>query len=102
MYPWLVWNVIFPIHERAKGHDTYRYLKEMEAADRMSGPELEGVRRRKLADLIGYVHRHVPFYRIRFEEAGITPGAIRGPEDLSLLPLMRKDDVRRARSVMGV
>jgi phenylacetate-CoA ligase len=100
MYPWLVWNVIFRIHERAKGHDTYRLLRDMEKADRMSVAELEELRERKLAGLLNYVYTHVPYFRRRFEEAGIMPAAIRSIRDLAALPLMRKKDVRENRAAL--
>jgi phenylacetate-CoA ligase len=36
----------------------------------------------------------VPFYRRRFEEAGLTPHAIREPEDLSRLPILTRAEAR--------
>ena len=65
MYRWLAWNILFRLHERAKGHSTYRFLREMEAADRMSPAELEELRRRKLRELIEYAGAHVPYFRTR-------------------------------------
>ncbi len=35
-----------------------------------------------------------PFYRKRFDEAGITPASINTPEDIRRLPLTSKDDLR--------
>jgi phenylacetate-CoA ligase len=100
MYRWLVWNVLFRLHERAKGHDTYRFLRDMEAADRASGKELEELRRRKLRDLIEYSFAHVPFVRTRMTEAGCLPSDIREPRDLTRLPLMRKADARANREAL--
>src|SRR5271166_5155732 len=97
MYRWLVWNLIFRLHERAKGHDTYRFLREMEAADTCSEAELHELQRRKLQDLIEYAYRHVPYYQSRMRQFGITPSDIREPADLARLPLMRKADVRQNR-----
>jgi phenylacetate-CoA ligase len=100
MPPWLIWNVNFRLHEWAKGHRTYRFLREMENADQMSADELENLRRRKLSELLNYAYAHVPYVRRRINDAGVTPSAIRGPEDLSLLPLMRKQDVRENRQAL--
>ena len=42
MRRWLAWNVLFPLHERLKGHPTFRILREMEAAERLSATEVLG------------------------------------------------------------
>jgi phenylacetate-CoA ligase len=93
MYRWLVWNIVFPLQERAKGHATFRMLKEMEAADRFTPGELEQLRIRKLKDLIEYCYAHVPYIRTRMKEAGVGSSNIREPGDLALLPIMTKADV---------
>jgi phenylacetate-CoA ligase len=100
MNRWLIWNVLFRLHEQAKGHATYRFLRDMEAADRFSGEELEELRRQKLLDLIDYSYTHVPFVRLRMTQAGLKPSDIREPGDLALLPLMRKADARANREAL--
>ena len=100
MSPWLIWNVNFRLHEWAKGHRTYRFLREMENADQMSADELDSLRSRKLADLIDYAYTHVPYFRRRMQQASITSAAIRTPDDLPLLPIMRKEDIRKNRKAL--
>ena len=68
----------------------------------MFNPELETLPRdrlRALQDarmrhLAGYVYERVPFYRQRFDEAGLRPADVHGVEDLARLPLTRKTDLR--------
>jgi phenylacetate-CoA ligase len=50
---------------------------------------------RKLLGILEHACREIPYYRDRFHEAGLTPGDIRGPEDLCRIPLLTKDDVRQ-------
>jgi phenylacetate-CoA ligase len=100
MYRWLVWNILFRLHERAKGHATFRILREMETADSFSESDLEDLRARKLQDLVEYAYAHVPYIRMRMREAGVEPAQIREPGDLALLPLMRKADVRQNRELL--
>ena len=100
MYRWLVWNVLFRLHERAKGHDTFRMLREMELADRFTEAQLEECRRQKLRDLIEYSYAHVPYIRSGMQKAGLAPGDIRDVADLARLPLMRKADVRQNREAL--
>lgn len=47
-----------------------------------------------LKNLVERVYDRVPFYRKRFEAAGITPGDIRGLEDIEKIPFTTKDDLR--------
>jgi len=100
MRRWVIWNVLFRLHEKAKGHDTYRFLREMEEAERLSAEGLADVQRRKLRDLIDYTSAHVPYVKSRLAEAGLKPSDIREPADLVRFPLMRKADARANRQAL--
>jgi phenylacetate-coenzyme A ligase PaaK-like adenylate-forming protein len=97
MYRWIVWNIVFPLHERLKGHRTYQFLREMEAADHLSPTELEELRRNKLRDLIDYCYSNVPYVKMQMRQAGLQPADIRDARDLIRLPLLTKADVRKHR-----
>ena len=73
MNRWLAWNVVFRLHERLKGHDTFAILREMREADRLTLPELEQLQRTRLQEFIRYGYTHVPYVRQRMLEAGIAP-----------------------------
>lgn len=100
MYRWLIWNVLFRIQEQLKGHATYRFLRDMEAADRLSEAGLLELQRRKLCELVEYSYAHVPYFQRVFRDRGISPLDIRDIEDLARLPLMRKADVRENRRLL--
>lgn len=48
---------------------------------------------RRLKRVLGHAYQRLPFYRKRFEAAGITPDDIRTPSDLARLPLLTKAEV---------
>jgi phenylacetate-CoA ligase len=100
MSRWFIWNVVFRLHELAKGHASYRFLREMEAADRLPPEALKELQRRKLQSLIEYSYKNVPFFGQRMREASIQPSDIRDPNDLKRLPVMRKADVRANREAL--
>ncbi len=50
----------------------------------------------RLAWALAHAYEGSPFFRARFESAGITPRDVRGPEDLRRLPFTTKDDLRDA------
>src|SRR5579883_2770241 len=48
----------------------------------------------RLREVIGIAARHVPYYREWFRNNGISPDAVRCPDDLQHLPILEKDLVR--------
>ncbi|MFC1657659.1 phenylacetate--CoA ligase family protein, partial [Candidatus Moduliflexota bacterium] len=49
--------------------------------------------RTRLRRIVAHAYENVPFYRKRFDDAGLRPGDIRNEEDLAALPPLTKDDV---------
>lgn len=56
--------------------------------------DLVGFQNRKLSNIIAYAHANVTHYRELFRRTGVRPEDIRGVENLSLIPLTSKDDLR--------
>jgi phenylacetate-CoA ligase len=56
----------------------------------------------RLRLLVSHCYKHVPYYRKVFQERGLTPGDIRGIEDLPKLPFLTKDIViRRGKELLA-
>lgn len=55
---------------------------------------LEAIQLRRLKETVERVYATVPFYRRKFEEAGVTPSDIKGLEDLQKFPFTTKQDLR--------
>ena len=55
---------------------------------------LEAIQLRRLQSVVARVYNTVPFYKKRFDEAGIKPDDIRTLYDLSKLPFTYKDNLR--------
>lgn len=47
----------------------------------------------RLRELVAYVYEASPFYRRKFQAAGLRPEEIRGREDLARLPFTRKEEL---------
>jgi len=45
---------------------------------------------------MAYVYERAPFYRRKFDEAGVRPEHIRTLEDVSKVPFTVKDELRRS------
>ena len=60
----------------------------------MPREDLEALQLRRLQAVVERVYHLVPFYRRRMDEMGVKPGHIRTLEDIRLLPLTVKQDLR--------
>ena len=67
------------------------YNEEFETMPREA---LESIQLRRLQATVSRVYNTVPFYRRRFEEAGVRPEDIRTLADLRRLPFTYKTDLR--------
>ncbi|MCQ2401887.1 MAG: phenylacetate--CoA ligase [Lachnospiraceae bacterium] len=65
-----------------------------ETAECMPREELKKLQDEKLVKQIKHVWEHVPYYRKKMEEAGVTPDDIKGTDDLYRLPFTSKADLR--------
>ena len=63
-------------------------------AETMPRGELRELQSRRLADTVERVYEHVPFYRERLDEAGVSPGDVTSVDDLHRLPFTSKEDFR--------
>ena len=69
------------------------YQKEIET---MPYDELRQLQNERLLKQVQHVWDHVPYYRKKMEEKGVTPDDIRSIDDLHKLPFLKKDDLREA------
>jgi phenylacetate-CoA ligase len=96
MSPWLVRNLIYPLHERLVGRATHRVLRELEASQWWPADELRRLQDRKLRALLLHAWDRCPAHRRRLESAGLVRadlGAFR-VADLPSLPLLSKSEIR--------
>ncbi len=67
------------------------YQPEIETASR---EQIHQWQSERLVKQVKHVWQHVPFYRKRMEEAGVTPDDIQSADDLHKLPFLTKDDLK--------
>lgn len=65
-----------------------------EKVETMPVLEREAYKLAKLKETVGWLSQRVPFYRKALAEKGIEPEDIRKPQDIALLPLTVKTDLR--------
>ena len=69
-----------------------RYFQpEIETASRDC---LHAIQSARLVKMVENCYANVPFYRVKFDEAGLRPGDIRSIDDIGKLPFTTKQDLR--------
>jgi phenylacetate-CoA ligase len=60
----------------------------------MPRSEMRRLQSQRLAEVVEYADQRQPFYKREFEAAGVTPHDIRSVDDITLLPITHKQDLR--------
>ncbi len=96
MSPWLVRNLIYPLHERLVGRSTGRVLRELEASQWWPAEELRRLQERKLRPLLLHAWDRCPAHRDRLRSAGFFRDDLAGfrLDDLPTLPTLSKAEIR--------
>lgn len=90
---WFARRAVYPLWLR-RNHPSYsRYAREFQEAQYFSADDLERWQGQRLREQLLHAFRNVPFYRRRFETAGVTPLDIRTPGDLKALPVLTKAEL---------
>lgn len=63
---------------------------------RLSPAELQALQEDKLRTLVRHTYEHVPYYRSRFQAAGLSPEDIQTLDDLRYAPVTTKEDLKSA------
>lgn len=79
-----------PVKYGKRFREVFDFLKRHQYC---SQEELEAFQWGRLKSLLDYAYRHVPFYRKRFDSAGVHPDDIRAREDLRRIPILTKEEV---------
>ena len=87
-------GLLFPMHERLKGHDTLAVRRRLERTQWWTREQLAALQLERLRALLADAGRHVPYYRELFARLGFEPAGIASLADLQRLPLLDKPLVR--------
>src|SRR5690606_25388228 len=94
-YTSAVSRVLFPMHERLKGHRSVRVRESIEQSQWWEPRRLRELQLQRLQALLSQAEQHVPYYRDVFARLGLSARDVRSFDDLSVLPLLAKGDIRR-------
>ena len=96
----LVRRVIHPIWA-LRDHPQYRrYRREFEKSQFLPAAELAALQRRRLREILHQGYDHCPFYKRRFDGAGLKPPDFDDPSCLQRIPVLTKLDIQQHQQAM--
>ncbi len=90
LYTKLVANILFPMHEKLKKHDTVAIKKTLEQSQWLDIGQLRELQNSRFRDFIKAVYNHVPYYKKVISENGLSPADFSTVKDLAKLPMLDK------------
>lgn len=87
-------SLLFPIHERIKGHGSAALRRELERTQWLSARELETLQLERLRAFLIRVSQTVPYYQRLFAQSGFDPLRLASHADLGRLPCITKSLIR--------
>lgn len=88
-------RLLFPLHERLKGHSSVALRKQLEESQWWSPSRLEAYRVQRLRAYLMDINTRVPYYRNLFKVMHFDPSAVASLCALAALPLLEKQDIRK-------
>lgn len=94
-YTGIVSSILFPLHERLKGHRSVAVRKALEESQWWDQERLAALQLTRLRALLTHAGEHVPYYRDAFRRCHFAARDIRSVTDLAALPLLSKAEIRQ-------
>lgn len=94
IYTRIASGVLFPLHERLKGHTSVALHRSLEKSQWWPQARLHSARIEKLRSFLAQIGASVPYYRDVFARQDFDPAAVTDLRDLQALPFLTKPLIR--------
>ena len=95
IYTLIASKLLFPLHEKLKKHETVSVFKEHEKSQWLSTEEIMQNQLVRLQFFLEEINKNVPYYKKLFADINFDPNRVNGIEDLSKLPFLTKEVIRK-------
>ena len=100
LYTHLASGVLFPLHERLKGHASVAERRRLEASQWLEPEQIRALQVQRLRNFLVDIGRRVPYWRDLFRAQRFEPASLRSVADLAALPLLTKATIRQNADAM--
>jgi phenylacetate-CoA ligase len=87
-------NLILPLADRAMRTNLKSSYSHLEKLSKLTKEELTLWQSKKLNELITHAYYHTSYYKQIFDDIGLSPRDVRSVNDLSLLPVLTKENIK--------
>lgn len=87
-------KILFPLHERVKGHHSVALRKRLEESQHWPRERLDAYRVERLRSFLTLIGQTVPYYRELFAHRDFHPDQVTSLDALTHLPFLTKADIR--------
>ncbi|MGB0987075.1 MAG: phenylacetate--CoA ligase family protein, partial [Pseudoalteromonas spongiae] len=94
LYTRFVANVLFPLHEKLKKHDTVEIKKSLEQSQWQTLAQITDNADKRLQAFISHAIDNVPYYQQVMSDLNLTANDIQTKADLAKLPFLTKAKIR--------
>lgn len=94
LYAALCAGLLFPLHERIKGHDSVARRRLLEESQWWTPDQLQRAQLARLRIFLADIGERVPYYRDLFQRVAFDPAGIESNAALAGLPLLDKCTIR--------
>lgn len=94
MYTSICSRLLFPLHERLKGHHSVQLHRELEASQWWSREQIVALQVRRLREFLVKAAADVPYYRDAMQAQAFDPARVASIDDLQRLPFLTKPLIR--------
>lgn len=94
LYTKLVSHLLFPLHEKIKGHDSVSIRKAMENSQWWSRERITEFQVDRLRLLLSKAYQTVPYYQHLMDAHRIKPEEVTGLQDLQRIPFLTKQLIK--------
>ena len=91
----IIAKTVLPIADRLRGTSALRRAKFLENSQWWETSQIEEYQFGKLQALILHAYQNVPYYHRVFKERGLQPSDIKEIDDITKIPILTKQDVRK-------
>lgn len=85
---------LFRLQELAKGHNTFRVLRDMENTQWLPPEQLLQLQEQRLRRFLALAVQNVPYYDNKFRELHLQAEDVRSATDLEMVPCLTKQNIR--------
>ncbi|MDF2177292.1 AMP-binding protein [Aliiglaciecola sp. CAU 1673] len=94
LYTQLVSRLLFPLHEKLKGHSTVQKREALERSQWQTGAQISASQEKSLEAFLLNLSRHNPYFRALFSRLDITAEDFANIDVLKRIPLLDKATIR--------